>query len=332
MTMDSVETFYRGARVLVTGGMGFIGSNLAKRLVECGADVLVVDSLQPRSGANRSNLSDIEQRIRLEILDLRCGEKLADLVTGQDIIFNLAGLVSHIDSMTDPETDLGANAHAQLVLLEACRRHAPKAALVFASTRQVYGRPCSFPVAEDHPLRPVDINGIHKLAAEAYHTLYYQVYGLRTVSLRLTNTFGPRMRVKDARQTFLGVWFRRVVEDAAFEVWGGRQKRDLCYVDDAVDAFLAAAASPRAEGRIFNIGGCPPVTLGELAESLVTLAGRGRFEVKEFPAEFLRIDIGDYFADDMLFRSLTGWAPRVSLQDGLARTVAFYKERLSEYV
>jgi len=330
--MDSVDSFYRGLKVLVTGGLGFIGSNLARHLVELGSDVLVVDSLQPNTGGNPANLKDLEDKLRIRIVDLRKCEEIAELLPGQQVIFNLAGRVSHLDSMTDPVSDLGANVHAQIVLLEAIRRYVPETRIVFASTRQIYGRPSSCPVAENHPLQPVDINGIHKMAAEAYQTLYHEVYGLQTVSLRLTNTFGPRMRVRDARQTFLGMWLRRVVENDVFEVWGGSQKRDLLYVEDAVDAFLAAAAFSTTQGGIFNIGGGSPVTLTELAQSLVAIAGQGRYEIKQYPPELLRIDIGDYFADDRLFRKLTGWAPKITLPEGLGRTVAYYEKYLSEYV
>ncbi len=318
--------------MLVTGGLGFIGSNLARRLADAGADVLVLDALQPNGGANRVNLRDFESKLRFREADLRRAEEYEELLPGHEVVFNLAGQVSHIDSMTDPVSDLGANVHAQIVLLEACRRHLAQAKVVFASTRQIYGRPVRFPVDETHPLRPVDVNGINKMAAEEYHSLYHRVYGMRTVSLRLTNTFGPRMRIKDARNTFLGLWIRRAVEDGVFEVWGGRQKRDLTYVEDAVDAFLAAGALEPATGRVFNIGGIPPVTLAELAQQLVEVSGRGRYETKEFPPEFRRIDIGDYFADDRLFRSLTGWAPRFSLREGLKQTVAFYQEYLTDYV
>jgi UDP-glucose 4-epimerase len=330
--MDSINSFYRGSKVLVTGGLGFIGSNLARRLVGLGADVLVVDSLLPNTGGNCANLKDIEDKLRIQIVDLRNAEKIDSLLPGHQVVFNLAGTVSHLDSMTDPLSDMGANVHAQIVLLEACRRHIPEAWIVFASTRQIYGRPVSCPVDESHPIRPVDVNGINKDAAETYHTLYHQVYGMPTVSLRLTNTFGPRMRIKDARQTFLGIWIRRVLEGEVFEVWGGQQKRDLSYVDDAVDAFLVAAACPAAQGRVFNIGGSPPITLSGLAESLVAIAGRGAFEIKEFPPERLRIDIGDYFANDQLFRQVTGWAPKISLQEGLARSVAYFRNCLSDYV
>jgi UDP-glucose 4-epimerase len=330
--MDSIYSFYRGSKVLVTGGLGFIGSNLARRLVGLGADVLVVDSLLPNTGGNCANLKDIENKLHIQLVDLRNAEKIDSLLPGHKVVFNLAGTVSHLDSMTDPLSDMSANVHAQIVLLEACRHYIPDARIVFASTRQIYGRPMSCPVDESHPIRPVDVNGINKDAAESYHTLYHQVYGMQTVSLRLTNTFGPRMRIKDARQTFLGIWIRRVLEGEVFEVWGGQQKRDLSYVDDAVEAFLVTAACPAAQGRVFNIGGTPPITLTALAESLVAIAGKGRFEIKEFPPERLRIDIGDYFANDQLFRQVTGWAPKITLQEGLARSVAYFRNCLSDYV
>lgn len=332
MMMNSLYSHYRGLKVLVAGGFGFLGSNLVRRLAEMGSEVLVADALWPNSGANRTNLEGFEDRLCIRIVDLRNCQELAELLPGQQAVFNLAGQVSHVDSMTDPVADVEANVHATIVLLEACRRYAPEAKLVFASTRQIYGRPLRCPVNESHPLQPVDVNGVNKIAAESYYTLYHRVYGLQTISLRLTNTFGPRMRVKDARQTFLGLWIRRVVEGGTFEVWGGQQKRDLTYVDDAIDAFLAAGVLSNPQDRIFNLGGCPPVTLSQLAESLVSIAGQGRIEVKQFPPERLRIDVGDYFADDTLFRKLTGWQPKVSLHDGLARTVEYYRNRLSDYV
>jgi len=326
------DGFYRGLEVMVTGGLGFIGSNLARRLVELGAHVRVVDALIADFGGNPENLRDVADRLQIHIVNLSNQAAIAALVTGCDVIFNLAGNVSHIDSMTDPVTDLEANVRAQIVLLEALRAQAPGARVVFASTRQIYGPPAYLPVDERHPLNPVDVNGINKMAAEAYHTLYHTVYGLKTTSLRLTNTYGPRMRIKDARQTFLGLWLRRVVEAGVVEVWGGDQKRDLTYVDDVVDAFLSTAANPRLAGEVYNIGGCPPVTLRELARSLIGVAGSGRSEQRPFPEERKRIDIGDYFADDRRFRTLTGWAPRVGLEDGLARSVEYYRGRLGAYV
>jgi UDP-glucose 4-epimerase len=234
--------------------------------------------------------------------------------------------------MRDPLTDLDANVRAQIILLEACRKEAPSARVVFASTRQIYGRPIRLPVDENHPLQPVDVNGVNKMAAEAYHKLYHQVYGLNTVCLRLTNTYGPRMRVKDARQTFVGIWLRRVVEGGVIEVWGGEQKRDLAYVDDVADAFLLAGASAATCGEVYNVGGSETVTLAQLADTLISVAGTGTARIIDFPAERRRIDIGDYFADDRRFRSATGWEPKVALGAGLTRSVDYYRRHLSAYV
>lgn len=323
---------WTGVPVLVTGGLGFIGSNLARRLVADGADVLLVDSLIPTYGGLLYNVDGIADRLRINIADVRDRHALPHLVSGREVIFNLAGQTSHLDSMLDPFADLDINCGAQLKLLEACRHHAPEARLVFASTRQVYGRPEYLPVDEAHPLRPTDVNGIHKLAGESYHLLYHRVYGLQACALRLTNTYGPRMRVKDARQTFLGVWVRAAVEGRAFEVWGGEQLRDFTYVDDAVDALLVAADTPALVGQVRNVGGDEVVSLRDLADLVVSAAGGGaRYAVQSFPPERERIDIGDYYAADGAFRAATGWSPRVGLAEGLARTVAYYREHLAAY-
>jgi UDP-glucose 4-epimerase len=237
-----------------------------------------------------------------------------------------------MDSMTDPETDLEINCRAQLTLLEACRKHNPKIRVVFASTRQIYGRPDYLPVDEKHPLRPVDVNGINKLAGEEYHLLYSQVHGIASTVLRLTNTIGPRMRVKDARQTFVGVWIRQILEGKPIEVWGGDQLRDFTYVDDAVDAFLVSAISPEAVGGVFNLGGVGQVSLRELAETLVAVAGEGGYVVKKFPAERKKIDIGDYYSDGRLIAAKLGWKPQTTIKQALAKTVAYYRKELPHYL
>ena len=321
-----------GKRVLITGGFSFIGSNLARRLVALGARVSIVDALIPEYGGNRRNLAGLAGRVRVHVADVRDWPRLPALVRGQDFLFNLAGQTSHMDSMSDPQTDLDINGRAQLAILEACRVHNPKIRIVFASTRQIYGRPDYLPVDERHPLRPVDVNGINKLAGEEYHLLYSQVHGIRATALRLTNTIGPRMRVKDARQTFVGVWIRRIVEGELFEVWGGAQRRDFTYVDDAVEAFLLAAARPEAVGEVFNLGGPPPVTLQRLAELLVEINRGGAFAVREFPGDRRKIDIGDYYADDRLIGRKLGWKPRTDLHTALTKTLAYYRKELRHYL
>ncbi len=320
------------SRILITGGLGFIGSTLAMKLADLGADVTVVDSLIPEYGGNLSNTSGYESRLHINISDVRDEHSMRYLVQGKDYLFNLAGQTSHMDSMQDPSTDLEINCRAQLSILEACRRYNPEVKIVFASTRQIYGKPDSLPVAEDHLLRPVDVNGINKMAGEWYHILYNNVYDLRACALRLTNTYGPRMRIKDARQTFLGIWVRQVIQGNAFDVWDGHQVRDFTYVDDAVEAFLLAAASDVANGQVFNLGGEAVINLKSLAELLVKVSGSGTYALKTFPSDRKKIDIGDYYSNFDKIRSMLGWEPKVPLSDGLARTVAFYRQHLAKYL
>jgi UDP-glucose 4-epimerase len=323
---------FRGRRVLVTGGLGFIGSNLVRSLIGFGADVTVVDSLIPEYGGSLRNLAGFEDKVHLNISDVRDVHSMPHFVRGQDYLFNLAGQTSHMDSMTDPQTDLEINARAQLSILEACRLHNPDIRIVFASTRQIYGKPDYLPVDEKHPLRPVDVNGINKLAGESYHLLYHRVHGIRSTVLRLTNTIGPRMRVKDARQTFVGVWIKKILSGEPIEVWGGEQLRDFTYVDDAVEAFLLAASRPEALGEIFNVGGTPPVSLKQLAELLVEVNSAGEFALRSFPGERKKIDIGDFYADYRLLTEKLGWVPRTTLRVALAETLGYYRKELVNYL
>jgi UDP-glucose 4-epimerase len=323
---------WQGSNILITGGLGFIGSTLARRLAGEGARVVVVDNLFPDYGGNRFNLAGIEDNLTIEIADVRDAAKMRSLLEGKDFLFNLAGQTSHMDSMTNPQRDMEINCEAQLGILEACREVNSSLRIVFASTRQLYGRPGYLPVDEKHPIHPVDVNGINKLAGEWYHRLYSEVYGIRSTVLRLTNTYGPRMRIKDARQTFVGIWFRRILEGEPFEVWGGTQLRDFTYVEDCVDALLLAASTEAAAGQMYNLGGVEPVTLLALAEQLVAVAKRGSFVVRDFPADRKAIEIGDYYSDFSLIRKELGWAPKVSLADGLRHALDFYTPNLAEYL
>lgn len=325
-----MNQFFANRTVLITGGLGFIGSTLAIRLVGLGAKVTVVDSLVPEYGGNRFNIEPVIDRVVVNISDVRDQFSMNHLVQGQDFLFNLAGQTSHLDSMTDPFTDMEINCRAQLSILEACRLHNPDARVVFASTRQVYGRPQFLPVTEDHPLNPVDVNGINKLAGEKYHLLYHQVYGIPTTVLRLTNTIGPRMRIKDSRQTFVGVWIRNLLQGKPIEVWGGEQLRDFTDVEDAVDAFLRAATTPAAVGRVFNLGG-PSMRLAELAALLTSKRPGSAYEVKAFPSDRAKIDIGNYEADATAIRDELGWEARVPFEKTLENTLDYYAQNLARY-
>ena len=318
---------------MITGGLGFIGSNLARALVELGAEVLLVDSLIPDSGANFFNVDGIADRVTVNVADVRQQSTLNYLVRNQEVIFNLAGQISHIDSMRDPYTDLEINCRSQLCLLEACRNFNPSVKVVYAGTRQVYGRPDSLPVTEDHLVRPTDVNGINKAAGENYHLVYNHVFGIRACSLRLTNVYGPRQLIKHNRQGFIGWFIRLVLEDREIQVYGdGSQVRDFVYVDDAADAFLRAGASDACNGQVFNVGGLEPIALRELVSLLIEVAGSGTVRYVAWPPDKKVIDIGSFYADSSKFHAATGWEPRVRLRDGLTRSIRYYREHLEHYL
>ena len=322
----------KNCKVLITGGLGFIGSSLARRLVELEAQVTLVDSLIPEYGGNFFNIHDIQDQVTVNITDVRDPYAMKYLIQGQNYLFNLAGQTSHLDSMKDPQTDLAINASAQLSILETCRHHNPEIKLIFASTRQLYGKPDYLPVDETHPIRPVDVNGINKLAGEWYHLLYNNVYQIRACALRLTNTYGPGMRVKDARQTFLGIWIRNLIEGKPILVYGdGTQLRDFNYVDDVVDALLLAAIQSEADGEVFNLGSREYINLKDLAQMLVDFYPTGKYEVVPFPTDLKAIDIGDYYSDYTKAEKHLGWSPKITLKEGLERSLTFYAEHHTHY-
>ena len=329
----TIAEFYRGRRVMITGGLGFIGSNLARQLAALGADILLVDSLIPDYGGNLFNIAGIDADIRVNVADVRQASTMNYLVQDREIIFNLAGQVSHIDSMRDPHTDLDINCRSQLTLLEACRRHNPRAKVIYASTRQIYGKPAFLPVTEQHLVRPTDVNGINKAAGEYYHLVYNNVFGIRACALRLTNVYGPRQLIKHNRQGFIAWFIRLALENKEIEVFGdGSQIRDFVYVDDAVTAFLVAGQSEACNGEAFNVGGDEHITHRELVQMLVEVAGSGRFRFVEWPPEKKAIDIGSFYADSQSFKRATGWEPVVPLRDGLGRTLSFYREHIQHYL
>ena len=330
--MTDYRDFYRERQVLVTGGLGFIGSNLCRRLADLGARVTAVDSLLPDYGGNLFNLAGYEDKLRINFADVR-GHGMKHLVKGQDVLFNLAGQVSHVDSMTDPFTDLEINGMSQLWILEAVRQTNPGVKIVYACTRQIYGKPQYLPVDEKHPLNPTDVNGINKISGELYHLVYHSVYGIRSSSLRLSNTYGPRQLIRHNRQGFIGWFIRLALLGEEIPLYGdGTQKRDFNHVDDVVDAFLRAGASDAADGQVFNLGDDASIALVDLARQLIEIAGHGSTRLVPFPPERKRIDIGDFVADTRKIQGVLGWKPRIPLREGLERTLAFYREHREHYL
>lgn len=330
--MKSLSESYKNKDILITGGLGFIGSNLAIRLVQEGANVTLVDSMIPNCGGNPFNVSEIKDKIQTDYSDIRDKRRIAHLLKRKDYIFNLAGQVSHIDSMIDPFNDLAINAQSQLSILEACRKHNPGVRIIYTSTRQVYGRPLYLPVDEKHPLNPIDVNAVNKMAAEYYHLIYNQVYGINTVILRLTNTYGPRQLVKHNRQGFISWFIRKVARGEKIQLFGdGTQLRNLNYVDDVVEALIKASCYKGAYGQIFNLGANEPISLKNLAELMIEVCGSGTYEFVPFPEEKKKIDIGSIHTDFSKIKKVIGWSPKISLKEGLTRTFKFYKKYGSHY-
>ena len=328
---QNYKKFFKDKNVLITGGLGFIGSTLAIKLADIDANVTVVDSLLPDGGGNLFNIEPVKDKIKVNISDIRDKNSMDYLVRDQDYLFNLAGTLSHIDSMNDPFTDLEINCVSQLRILESCRENNPDIKIVFTGTRGQYGKCLYTPVDEKHPFMPVDVNGINKIAGEQYHILYSNVYGIKACSLRLTNTYGPRHQMKHPRQGVLNWFIRQIIDGEKIKIYGsGGQIRDTNYVGDVVDALLLAMMYEETAGEVYNIGG-EPFSLVDFVEKLIEVNGGGSYEIIEYPGELKTIEIGNYIANYDKFSTLTGWKPKVSLEEGLKRALAYYKQYKSMY-
>jgi UDP-glucose 4-epimerase len=323
---------YRGEKILITGGLGFIGSNLAIRLAELGASVTIVDSLYPTCGANYFNIETIRQDVEVVEGDAADLLLMRRLVRDKKFVFNLAGHVSHIESMEDPFSDLHMNTLGPLSVLEACRHENRAARVVYSGTRQSYGRPESLPLVETQILRPIDVNGVSKMAGEWLHIVYNRAHGIPAVSLRLVNTYGPRQLVKHPRQGFVGWFIKQAIDGEEIQLFGdGQQLRGFNYVEDVVDALLIAGTHEALCGDYFNLGGEKAVTLEAFVQLLLRITGRGSYRIVPFPSDKKAIDIGSVYTSADKFKAATGWKPRVTLEEGLLRTVEYYRGSRAHY-
>ncbi|MBN1535831.1 MAG: NAD-dependent epimerase/dehydratase family protein [Anaerolineales bacterium] len=320
---------FRRKKVLVSGGLGFIGSNLVRKLVDNGSLVIIADSFYSYHGANYFNINGYRDKVEVHILDVRSPEFL-ELLHGVDFYFNLAAQSSHLSSLLKPIEDIDINTRAQLAMLEYCRLHNPNIRIIFTSTRQVYGKTTELPAKENHPIRPVDINGVDKAATEHYLRLYHQIYGLNTISLRLTNTFGPRMRINGLYLPFLGNWIKSLFDSNSIELWDENIVRDFTYIDDVIDALIGIGCHEQAFGEVFNLGG-EISTLGNVARVLIELWGTGEIIVTNYPEDRIKIEIGNIYTNYQKIQALTGWQPKISLENGLAATLDYYRENIREY-
>ncbi len=330
--MKSDGNGLKGKRVLVTGGLGFIGSNLAARLVESGAVVTIVDNMIPRLGGNLFNVKEIGGRIHINFSDVRDEHSMDYLVKGQEIIFHLAGQVNHVDSIRNPIQDLDINCRGTLVLLESCRKYNREAKIVFAGTRGEYGASVRLPVAEDHPTNPKGIYAVTNLSAEKMVLVYHDVHQIQGACLRITNTYGPRHQMAHDEYGVVNWFVRKAVDGETIPVFGdGRILRDFLFVDDAVDCFMEVAQCPQAYGEVFNVGTGIPFSFLDLAKRIVSIAGTGKVSFTEFTKERKEVEPGDYYTDISKIRRTVGWEPRTDLDEGLRRTIEFYKKHRCEY-
>ena len=326
-----MENYFKNKKILITGGLGFIGSTLAHRLAKIEADIYLIDSLIPEYGGNNFNINGIEDKVKVNIADVRDKHSMDYLVKGKDIIFNLAGTLSHIDSMNDPFTDLEINCTSQLSILESCRKNNRDVKIIFAGTRGQYGKADHLPVDERHLMHPTDVNGINNIAGESYHILYNNIYGIRAVSLRLTNTYGPRHQMKHHKQGIINWFIRQLIEEQTIKLYGdGKQIRDINYVDDVVEALLLVACNEKADGEVFNLGGIPK-NLIDLVETMIDVYGKGNYELIPFKDDLKKIEIGDYIANYEKVKNTVGWQPKISLEEGLRSSFDYYEKYRNHY-
>ncbi|MHA2620639.1 MAG: SDR family NAD(P)-dependent oxidoreductase [bacterium JZ-2024 1] len=327
-----MEGDWAGKRVAITGGMGFIGSNLAHKLVELGAEVTILDNMHPDYGANEFNLEGIRDRVRIIKGDVRSEADVSRAVSGRSVIYHLAAQVSHLDSMINPYYDLDVNARGTLTVLESCRREAPGARFVYGGTRGQYGKIFRLPVDEDHPTFPVDVYGANKEAGELYTLVYSHAFGLEGVCLRINNTYGERHQMKHGKYGILNWFIRLALEAQTIQIFGdGKQLRDYNYVGDVVDALLLVGIAPNLRGKVYNLGSGEPIEFREMVRKIIEKCGSGSYEFAPYPEERKRIEVGDFVADFRRIKMELGWSPKTPFDEGLSRTVEFYKQYGAHY-
>jgi UDP-glucose 4-epimerase len=329
---QTIETAFKGKTALITGGMGFIGSNLAIRLANLGAKVTVLDSMIPDYGGNEFNLAPVKDRVRINYCDIRDESALDYLVRGQDYVFHLAGQVCHLMSLSNPFPDIQINITGTAVLMEALRKHNPNAICVYTGTRGQYGSSVSLPVNEEAPTNPKGIYEISNLTAEKIIKVYNDVHGIRSVLLRLSNIYGPRSQMKHSRFGVCNWFIRLAMDNDTIQVYGdGSILRDFCYVDDTVEAIIKSAITPKAYGEIFNVGSDIPVSFIELVKTIVDVAKQGKWEYAEFSAERKAQEPGDFYSDITKMKDIVGWTPTTTLEAGLAKTCEYYRKNREYY-
>lgn len=327
-----LEKTYKDKKILITGGMGFLGSSLAHSLVGYGGKVTVLDAMLPLYGGNRFNLHGIEDMVEVINGDVRDYNLIKTIVPGKDFIFNFAGQVSYIDSGDIPYEDLDINSRAHLMILEECRHNNPEAKILYASSRMALGKITQNPVTESHPANPLSLYGVHKLTGEKYSLAYHHHYGLRTVAMRITNPYGIRQQMKHNKYSLVGWFIRLAMENREIKIFGnGDQKRDYIYVDDLVESFLRAGATGETDGELFNLGLGRSTAFCEMVHTVVETVGQGKIDYVPWPDDYERIETGDFVVDVSKLNNLIKWKPNISLSKGILTTYDYYRKYAKHY-
>lgn len=327
---DICEAF-SGANVLITGGLGFIGSNLACALVDLKANVTILDALLPPYGGNRFNIADIESNLELVDGDIRDEALIQKLVVGKKYIFNLAGQVSYLDSKDNPLKDLDFNGRGNLTILEALRQKNPSARILFSSSRLVYGKILHLPVGEEHPTNPLSLYGIHKLLGEKYYRYYAHTFGITGVSIRIPNPYGPRQQMKHSKYSIVGWFVRQAMDGDTITIYGdGSQRRDYIYIDDIIDACLRLIVKGEA-GEVYNVGSHERVRFVDMVDTILQEVGSGSKKNVPWPEAYEKNETGDYVAGIRKIEMACDWRPETNFAEGVQQMVAFYRENKEHY-
>lgn len=331
MMRVDLKTKYKGKKVLITGGLGLIGSTIANKLVALGAKVTILDAMLPLYGGNFYNIKDIRNKVQVHVADIRDEGAVNYAVRNKDIIFNLAGQVSYVDSNLDPLLDLDINCRGHITTLEAIRKYNPKAVVVFAGSRMQYGKLEYNPVDENHPMNPLSIYGVHKLTGEKYYTAYNRHHKIKTICFRIANPYGPRSQMKHSKYSMINWFIRMAMENQVIKVFGeGLQIRDYIYVDDIADGMIIAAVSKKAYGEIFNIGSGRPTRFIDMVKTVIDTVGSGSYEYVPWPENYEKVETGGYVADITKLKKL-GWKPKIDIKTGIKKTYEYYKKNKRYY-
>lgn len=318
---------FKGKKILVTGGLGFVGSNLSIRLAELGADVLIVDNMLPRQGGNLFNIEPVKDKVKVNISDIRNAASMNHLVKNIDYVFHIAGQVNHVDSVKNPLNDLSINVEGTLIIMEALRMNNPGAKVIFTGTRGEYGSSLKLPVEESHAINPIGIYAITNFAAERIVLTYNNLHNIKSVCLRITNTYGPRHQMAHDEYGVFNWFIRKAIDNEVIPIFGdGRILRDYLYIDDLTESLLKTAISDKVYGEVYNIGSGIPLSFIDLANKIIKIAGSGKVDYTEFTSERKALEPGDYYADITKIKTDAGWEPKITLEDGIERTIKYYKQ------